>query len=60
MIQRPEQSNPQVSQQPAWSAAELRRVARVFELLIKVDQRKKVMKEQVSNEPDDRNDSALR
>jgi hypothetical protein len=40
----------QPSQTPAWSAAELRRVTRLMELLIKVDQRKKVMKEQEDNE----------
>jgi hypothetical protein len=50
MIQRSDESNPQMSQTPAWSAAELRRVARIYELLIKVDQRKKVMKEQEDNE----------
>jgi hypothetical protein len=50
MIKRPDKSNPQMSQTPVWSAAELRRVARVYELLIKVDQRKKVMKEQEDNE----------
>ena len=45
------QNRTQTSQTPpAWSAAELRRVTRIYELLIKVDQRKKVMKEQEDNE----------
>jgi hypothetical protein len=50
VIQRSNESNSQTSQTPVWSAAELRRVARIYELLIKVDQRKKVMKEQEDNE----------
>jgi hypothetical protein len=41
MVRRPRSDEPDKNQQPLWSDAELRRMARLLEILIKVDQRKK-------------------
>jgi hypothetical protein len=41
MIQAASSNEPDKKEQTLWSDAELRRVARVLEILIKIDQRKK-------------------
>lgn len=41
MDKQPPTNKPQASQAKPWSDAELRRVARVFELLIRIDKRQK-------------------
>ncbi len=40
-MDKPPTNKPQVNQAKHWSDAELRRVARVFELLIRIDKRQK-------------------
>lgn len=55
MEQSKKTNNPQPSQTQLWSDAELRRVSRVFEVLINVDKRTKNRKR---NEPKRNTDNA--
>jgi len=50
MAQQPSSNEPDENQQPLWSDAELRRMARVLEILIKVDQRKKKEQQNAVNQ----------
>ena len=49
MAQQPSSNEPEKKQQSLWSDAELRRMARVLEILIKVDQRKKKERQNAGN-----------
>ncbi|HEY1644892.1 MAG TPA: hypothetical protein VGF75_00715 [Candidatus Saccharimonadales bacterium] len=49
MAQHPSSNEPIGNQQPLWSDADLRRVSRVLEILIRVDQRKKKERRGVGN-----------
>ncbi|MGH7156535.1 MAG: hypothetical protein ACREGG_00230 [Candidatus Saccharimonadales bacterium] len=49
MPQQPSSNEPDKNQQLLWSDADLRRMARVLEILIKVDQRKKKEQQNAGN-----------
>jgi hypothetical protein len=50
MAQLPSSNEPDKQQQSLWSDAELRRLARVLEILIKVDQRRKKGQQNAGNQ----------